>query len=396
MTAGSNRSEAALAEQRRDWNADIPLSSSRVKRAAAEDLVSAELLERLLPLSLKLLPQMYVGGDFAFRLDGEDTDGVWRLVPAGKSLRYAAIAALGMLRLPDATQRVVLGGESCGDLIGRLIGRLPTAQSLGDAALVCWAAAEAGHGDLPLALARLGELAALPAHRYVVDVAWVVTALVAVRHLTDVEERLDNARAELLGARGAIAYPHLASDDRHWYRAHVGSFADQVYPLQALARLHGSADDTAALAVANQLAATICAAQGAAGQWPWHYDSRTGVVVEDYPVYSVHQHAMAPMALTDLAQAGGDDHLDAICRGLRWLAHPPETAESLILSEPPVVWRKIARNDPRKLVRGLRAASTRVRPRFRFSALDKVFPPRVVDHECRPYEIGWLLVAWLS
>jgi hypothetical protein len=27
--------------------------------------------------------------------------------------------------------------------------------------------------------------------------------------------------------------------------------------------------------------------------------------------------------------------------------------------------------------------------------LDRMFPPGVVDHECRPYELGWLLVAWL-
>ena len=85
----------------------------------------------------------------------------------------------------------------------------------------------------------------------------------------------------------------------------MGSFAAQVYPIQALARLHRSADDQEALAVANSVAAAICTAQGEAGQWWWHYDGRTGGVVEGYPVYSVHQHAMGPMALLDLAEAGG-------------------------------------------------------------------------------------------
>ena len=87
-----------------------------------------------------------------------------------------------------------------------------------------------------------------------------------------------------------------------------------MYPIQALARLHRSADDPEALAVAGTVAGAICSAQGADGQWWWHYDSRTGAVVEGYPVYSVHQHAMGPMALLDLADAGGDGHLDAIRR----------------------------------------------------------------------------------
>jgi hypothetical protein len=180
------------------------------------------------------------------------------------------------------------------------------------------------------------------------------------------------------------------------YRAHVGSFADQVYPIQALARLHQSADDPEALEAATSVAAGICAVQGDAGQWWWHYDSRTGDVVEGYPVYSVHQHAMAPMALLDLADAGGPYHIDAICRGVRWLSDPPETGECLVPDEPAVTWRKVARSDPRKAVRGLRAASTWIRPGMRISTLDRVFPPGTVDHECRPYELGWLLFTWLS
>ena len=56
----------------------------------------------------------------------------------------------------------------------------------------------------------------------------------------------------------------------------------------------------------------------------------------------------------------------------------------------------MARADHRKVVRGLRAASTRIVPGARVAALDRVYPPGVVDHECRPYELGWLLYAWLS
>ena len=66
-----------------------------------------------------------------------------------------------------------------------------------------------------------------------------------------------------------------------------------------------------------------------------------------------------------------------------------------MLDTPPITWRKVARADPRKVVRGLRAASTRVRPGMSLPALDRMYRPGAVDHECRPYELGWLLMTWL-
>jgi hypothetical protein len=37
-----------------------------------------------------------------------------------------------------------------------------------------------------------------------------------------------------------------------------------------------------------------------------------------------------------------------------------------------------------------------VRPSLRLAGLDRVFPPGRIDYECRPYELGWLLYAWLA
>ena len=321
-------------------------------------------------------------------------DGGWRLAPAGTSPRYTAIAALGLLRLPAQVQQQVLDGGDARDLVGRLAKQLDTLTDPADVALVCWAAAESGDSELHRALARLAELDRGNGPLPVVAAAWVVTALAAARAHAEVERHLAAARQRLLTARAAL-WPHTTDRSGPRHRAHVGSFADQVYPVQALARLHASDRDPEALAAAGEAAAAICRAQGEAGQWWWHYDARTGAVVEGYPVYSVHQYAMAPMALLDLAEAGGQEHLDSICRGLRWLAAPPETSTPLILDEPPVCWRKVARGDRRKLVRGLRAAVTRLRPGLRLEMLDWLFPPGVVDHECRPYEPGWLLYTWL-
>jgi hypothetical protein len=366
---------------------------SRRSQVAARDARSAARLERLLPLAARILAQAHVNGEFAFTLRAASgPEGGQRLAPHGTSVRYTAIAALGLSRLRRA------GGQAwpvadCDSLIGRLGGRLDELTSRGDVALICWVAAETGHGELPRAIGRLRELERRAGPLDVVSAAWVVTALVAARGLADVERDLELSRSRLLGACQAV-FPHLIGGPQPWYRSHVGSFADQVYPVQALARLHGSADDPRAMAIAQRVAAAICQAQGKAGQWWWHYDARTGGVVEGYPVYSVHQHAMAPMALFDLAEAGGPASVDAICRGLSWLGAPPETTQPLICDDPPVIWRKVARSDPRKVVRGLRAASARVRTGARLPWLDLAFRPGTIDHECRPYELGWLLYAW--
>ena len=368
--------------------------SARLRLVAKHDQQAAATLERLIGIALRSLPQALVDGEFAFTLKGARAGDAWQAVPTGRSLRYGAITALGLAGLPYPVQRQVLGGETCSDLVGRLAKGLDEITSVGDAAMVCWATAETEHAELPHALARLADLQRGDTRPFVVDAAWAVSALVSARGLLDVEEDLARARTRLLGARTGVLFPHFTTAGGPWHRAHVGCFADQVYPVQALARLHASADDPAALAVAESVAASICTAQGSAGQWWWHYDSRAGGVVEGYPVYSVHQHAMAPMALLDLADAGGTEHTGAICRGLRWLAGPAETSEELILDEPPITWRKVARGDARKLVRGLCAASTRIRPGLRPPGLDQIFPPTAVDHECRPYELGWLLATW--
>ncbi|WP_327373197.1 hypothetical protein OG393_04210 [Streptomyces sp. NBC_01216] len=376
-----------------------------MRALAGTDPALHGLAARLLDLAETGLPSMLLpaGDGFVFtRVGTAAGDGSWSLEQRGTSLRYAAITALGVRQLPLDRQRAVLGGHSAEEFTGLLIQRLPAVTNLGDAALVAWAAAETGHLKLSDALDRVAALDADDRPRYTVEAAWVLSALAAARPTLDVEKRLAAARDRLLRARtdGSPLFPHATGPGLNpWYRSHIGCFADQTYPLQALARAHASGDDPEALAAADACAARICALQGEGGQWWWHYDAPRGEVVEGYPVYSVHQHAMAPTALLDLAEAGGTDHGAAVRRGLRWMTEVPELGpdgETLILDELGVTWRKVYRGDPKKAVRAARGLSTRVAPGLRLRPLERVFRPASVDRECRPYEFGWMLYAWLG
>ncbi|SEO06972.1 hypothetical protein SAMN05216267_1016135 [Actinacidiphila rubida] len=391
------------------------MTTTRLAALAGEDPPLHELAERLLSVAESGLPAMYLADRDTFvftraarepagRPPSHGADPAWRLENRGTSLRYSAITALGARLLPEARQRAVLGGHTAEEFTGLLVQQLPGTTNLGDAALVAWAAAETGHPKLADALDRVAALDTGDGPRYTVEAAWVLSALAAARATADVEPRLAAARDRLLRSRaaGSPLFPHATAPGLvPRYRAHVSCFADQVYPLQALARLHASGRDAEALAAADACAARICDLQGDAGQWWWHYDARTGAVIEGYPVYSVHQHAMAPTALFDLTDAGGADHGAAVRRGLAWMAGPPELAgtgrsEPMILDEDGVTWRKVHRGDPAKAVRAARGLATRPLPGARLGVLDRVYRPTAVDRECRPYEFGWMLYAWLA
>lgn len=359
-----------------------------------------KLVTRLLTVAERGLAQSLLPtGEMAFtRRATTHGDGSVTVGAAGSSLRYGAISALGAGTLMEDQQRAALGGSTAREFCGPLISAAESSNDPGAVALVCWAAAELGHADASHALARLLAVDDCRGDVPTVQAAWTLTALLAARQVGDAEAALARARDRLLGARhpDAALFPHTTSPSvGPWYRRHVGCFADQVYPIQALARLHAQMGDPVALQSATDCAEQICRLQGAAGQWWWHYDSRTDGVVEGYPVYSVHQHAMAPMALFDLESSGGPSQLDAVLSGLRWLVDRPETQERLVRDDLDLVWRKVGRREPRpKTVRAVHGVASAARRGLRIPGVDALFPPGPVDHECRPYELGWLLYAW--
>lgn len=313
----------------------------------------------------------------------------------GTSLRYTAIAALGLARLDLAAQRDILHGRTAGELARAVGVRALDQADPGAIALAAWAIAEVtGAVDVAL-FARLDEVLSTDRPIPTVDLSWVLTAAVAAGPPTDGLAAL--AAARLLGAQGPRGiFPHVVpADSQNRWRRHVGSFADQVYPIQALARWFRITGDPTLLDSAEATARQICELQGPAGQWWWHYDVRTGDVVERFPVYSVHQHAMAPMTLFDLADAGGTDRTTEIVRGLRWIESHPEVDEDLVSEPLGMIWRKAGRRELLKAARRISAVTTSIRPGLQVRGLDRLMPPSKVDHECRPYELGWLLYAWL-
>ena len=109
--------------------AQVTLQSARLSLLADGDPGDAALLHRLLRIAQLRLAEQHDNGEFVFTVTGERSTGqhgtsqhgpggTWRLQPAGTSLRYGAITALGLLRLPEPDQRTVLAGMTAEDLVG--------------------------------------------------------------------------------------------------------------------------------------------------------------------------------------------------------------------------------------------------------------------------------------
>lgn len=349
----------------------------------------AEFLRRVRGTCISSLGRMYLGdGEFAFRIRRDGTGTILE----GKNPRYDAIVAIGLSREEAGTAATVVGDGGIGAILSALRRKVGTEGNLGNSALALWAAA-AGGADRDDFRRKLLSYRPEAAPYPTVEVAWALAALVEDRS----PEGADAARriaARLVAASPAGIFPHVLGDGGG-RRGHVACFADQVYPVQALARFHGAFGDEGALEAAARTGRRICDLQGAEGQWWWHYDVRTGSVLEGYPVYAIHQDAMAPMALFDLFAAGGPDLGGHVARGVRWLSSSVEIGGRSLHDEVEgVVWRKVARREPGKATRYLQAGLSALHPSFRLPAADLLFPPLSIDREDRPYHPGWFFEAW--
>jgi hypothetical protein len=371
---------------------------SRIARIGAGSPQREALLQRLIQVARQGLPRMFRPDQHCFAFTRKrGPDG--QVALHGTSLRYGAITVLGACHLDRDAQRAIFAGRTAAEFTAGMLEQLSDSTNLGDLALVTWAAAELSLPQMGDAIDRLRRRNAESRDAYTVEAAWVLSALVAAQRLVRVQDMLPAARDRLLaiGSLRSGIFPHWTNPHAApWHRRHVACFADQVYPIQALARYHKVFAHGPSLTMAARCADQICRLQGRAGQWWWHYDCRTGEVIEGYPVYTVHQDSMAPMALLDLAEAGGPNHGDAIRLGLDWMDRAVEIDRCLIDDDLALIWRKVARTGPGKMVRALRAAASRLHPRLRLRGLNAVLRPTAVDYEDRPYHLGWILHTWLG
>jgi hypothetical protein len=317
--------------------------------------------------------------------------------PRGTNHRYSLMTWLGLHK----AQATGHAHEFDLDRIrGALLDRLDAPELRpGDYGLHLWVDALAGRdrGDELLTRLRgaLGREGGLQP-REGMEVAWIVLGLahqVAAGAGTGAHDMLRVAVDHALGRQ------HVASG----LFAHVGrgarrrfpNFATQIYNVLALSTVAGLGLDPGrrALGAARRASACLQELQLPDGGWPWLYDVRSGRVVERYEVYTVHQTAMAPMALLKLGEVTGErSHAEAAVRGLEWIYGGNELGVPMLLADDAILCRSIRRRRPwsRAFLYANTAASTLTGSGLALGGARTV----ELNRTDRPYHLGWVLEAW--
>jgi hypothetical protein len=369
--------------------------------------------ERYVPVALRGLERSLTDGGAWLCFKALPGAGDGELVLEGRSERYTAMSLIGLTA--QAAR-----GRSADVPIDRLLASLcawaPTTPELGDAGLVLWlllmrkdARAEA------LATAILARRDEVLRPNYVppsMEFAYLLIGVSeavrcgvggdAMRKLADaVAERLALNQDERTQLFSFAAKARRKNFLRSRVDTRLGSFASQVYPTIGFAFHARATGDSRSSRIARTCADRICALQGESGQWWWVYNVVRGGPASRYPVYSVHQHGMGPMMLCAAEIGGGHDprYDAAIEKSFAWFDRRPELpGAAMIDASRGMIWRAIQHDDPRTTERlGLSTAEiTRMSRSAWFGGLDErplEGTAGFVCGECRPYELGWMLLA---
>jgi len=343
-------------------------------------------VDQLVTFALDVLPSLRLAsGLYCFdREFGKD-------VARGESVRYSLMVALGLSRAHAAgwLPEVEVGGllELC---LARRAEFTP-----GDLGLALWAAARMERPATSTLLSQLSLTGTddTSLSRLVgMEIAWLLIGLaVNVDGSPAAEETLRRVNEHLRRRRQAPCglYYH---DGATRLRRRLPNFATEIYTLLALTVVARCLNDDRSRRDAERLAGHLLRLQTPDGEWPWLFDADRAKVVERYEIYSVHQDAMAPMALLELTDLTGDEtYASAAMKGLPWSTGQNELGWNFLDGGTRFAHRSIRRRSPwSRMAPGANGAAqlTTGHPiRLAASAVE-------VNTTCRPYHLGWILEAW--
>jgi hypothetical protein len=354
-------------------------------------------LTRLIELAYVGLVPMFDQREqlFCYRLKKTSTG----LVQEGISRRYTMMCLMGLHRLQ---QNGITSPIAIAPVLDTLLKDTSWVDNIGDLGILLWTCAVVAPERLSQLEKQVDVFNAFSRYpdteqRRTMELAWFLTGLSywgaaqpkKLSYLNDLAFRTYMILKKNQGEYGYFGHLAKNASLTGMLRGRIGSFADQVYPIYGMTKFWQVFGEPAARESALHCAEAICKAQGPLGQWWWHYDSANGQVVDGYPVFSVHQHAMGPMALLALGDATQSDYSRSIFHGLRWINSRNELNFEMEDASARLIWRCVFNSSlaPQKKVKALFGLRSEGEPQESPRNLS-------VRFECRPYELGWLLYAF--
>jgi hypothetical protein len=351
-----------------------------------------EYIESLKKIAIKSLQDMYYSDEhlFCYKLE-QNGQGI--LVKKDFSIRYTIITLLGLIKWESEGNKSPIDIQS---VFKKLSDDINKIDNVGDFGLLLWLSAFISDSDHLKIIGKIdySELKRKykDAHlSMTTELSWLLTGLTYCARNKQKNETLEKLSHQafndlILNYRKKSLFGHQSNNSiKGVFRHRIGSFADQVYPIYGLSVFSETYNNKEALQIAQKCADKICELQGSLGQWWWHYDAVDGRAIGHYPVYSVHQYGMAPMALLSLQKIGNKNFHDQIKISLEWLKGKNELESEMVSVDRNIIWRSI------------------YAPKYNLyydELLSFLFGMRSMDIknlkilcESRPYCLGWLLYA---
>jgi len=320
------------------------------------------------------------------------------LVRQGLSPRYTIMTLLGLRERELSGARIPFDSKK---IYQAFVRDTLWIESIGDLGLLIWLAAEFNPDQLQIIFKTFPLNTALDRFKdgrqgSTTELAWFLAGLahaaltspLLASSIKDLAVETFRLTGKNQGDSGFFGHLAIRKSVRGLVRGRIGSFADQIYPIYSFSKFAVAFQSEESLEPALRCARAICEAQGDQGQWWWLYDSIRGQVSSRYPVYSVHQHAMAPMGLFALEQATRQSFQEPIYRGLRWIYGDNELAVDMRDEKAGLVWRCIR---PKNINTKYWNTATSL---LGLRRKDDPVGALAVLCEDWPYELGWLLYAF--
>lgn len=368
----------------------------KLNRQLAAEPKQISFLKKLIDISINGLNDLYIEDDLEFAEKKKLIHN--KIIIEGKNTRYTLINLLGLFKAESHSLNISRQANiDLNKIIKTQINNVHKYTSAGDIGLLLWATSLISPEDIPSILTKVKFNSILKDYKdtrskITMEISWLLTGTLIAstfsetfkKSIGNLPEKLYSILKNNYGGKGIFKH-QCTSTLLGNLRGNISSFADQVYPIYALVLYSKMNNNKEALLFAKECSLKICEHQGKNGEWMWHYCAKTGKVTSQYPFYSVHQDAMAPIALYAIQKATGINFEDNIFKGLEWLTKNTLHAD-MISQEHNAIWRAIG---PKGLYRKVRSLFTHVGININdeYKNLD-------VLKESWSYHLGWLLFAF--
>lgn len=283
-------------------------------------------IDKVTKIAVDNLQKMYLPVQFEFSDKKNNLNANTKLETS--NTRYTLINLIGLYKAECHNYKINLDLEK---ILDHQIKNAEKYNGVGDLGLLLWATSLISPNKIPRLLTKVNFNDILTCYEdaklaLTTELAWFLTGLLMASTFSQVFKNSINDLTQDVYLKlrknycGTGIFRHQGNNSLMGkLRSDISNFADQIYSIYALTLFSQVMGKEESLLVAKECAIKICNLQGRHGEWYWHYNAKSGTKVNEFPIYSVNQIGLAPLALSFVQKASGTDFSEYIGNGINWI-----------------------------------------------------------------------------